>query len=69
MRYGPERVHADKAYATSRCRRFPHCLHVTMRIAQNGIESKQKLGCRRWVVERTMTWLAQLRYLTVRDER
>lgn len=65
----PVKVPADKAYDMPRCRRFLHRLHITVRIARKGIESKQKLGRHRWVVERTMAWLAQFRRLMVRYER
>jgi transposase len=39
------------------------------RIGRIGIESKQRLGRHRWVVERTFAWLAQYRRLSVRWER
>ena len=39
------------------------------RIARKGIESKDRLGRHRWVVERTMAWLARYRRLTIRYER
>ena len=42
---------------------------VQHRIARKGIESKDRLGRHRWVVERTMAWLARYRRLTVRYER
>jgi transposase len=34
-----------------------------------GIESSQRLGRHRWVVERTFAWLARFRRLTIRYER
>ncbi len=40
-----------------------------MRIARKGVESKEKLGKHRWVVERTLAWLSQYRRLAVRYER
>jgi hypothetical protein len=42
---------------------------VTARIARPGVESKQRLGRHRWVVERTNAWKNQQRRLPVRDER
>src|SRR3712207_914576 len=39
------------------------------RIARKGIESSEKLGRHRWVVERTLAWLAKYRRLTIRYER
>jgi len=65
----PVKVHADKAYDIPRCRRFLHRRHIKVRIARKGIASRAKLGRHRWVVERTMAWLAQFRRLTVRYER
>ena len=65
----PDKLHADKAYDIPRCRRFLHRRHIKVRIARKGIESRDKLGRHRWVVERTMAWLGQFRRLTVRYER
>ena len=39
------------------------------RLARRGVESSERLGKRRWVVERTLAWLNRLRRLTVRYER
>jgi FtsH-binding integral membrane protein len=35
-------------------------------IMRKGIESSQRLGRHRWVVERTLAWLAKYRRLTIR---
>jgi transposase len=40
-----------------------------VRIARKGVESSERLGRHRWVVERTLAWLSQFRRLTVRYER
>lgn len=40
-----------------------------MRIARKGIESSQKLGKHRWVIERCIAWLFGYRRLTIRYER
>ena len=40
-----------------------------MRIARKGIESRERLGRRRWVIERTMSWLTGYRRLNHRYER
>jgi transposase len=40
-----------------------------VRIARRGIESSQRLGRHRWVVERTLAWLNRYRRLTIRYER
>ena len=42
---------------------------IKHRIARRGIESKEKLGRHRWVIERTLAWLARYRRLTIRYER
>ncbi len=34
-----------------------------------GVESSERLGRHRWVVERTLAWFARFRRLTVRYER
>jgi transposase len=40
-----------------------------VRIARRGIESSQRLGRHRWVVERTVAWLNRYRRLTICYER
>jgi transposase len=39
------------------------------RIARRGVESVEKLGKHRWVVERTFAWFKHFKRLTVRYER
>lgn len=39
------------------------------RIARRGIESSERLGRHRWIVERTLAWLSKYRRLTIRYER
>jgi transposase len=65
----PEKLHADKAYDIPRCRKWLRQHGIKCRIARKGIESKARLGRYRWVVERTLAWLARYRRLTVRYER
>ena len=65
----PDKAHADKAYDIPRCRRALTQRHIRVRIARKGIDSSQRLGRHRWVVERTLAWLTQFRRLRVRDER
>ena len=65
----PGKLHADKAYDHRRCRRECRARGIKPRIARRGIESSQKLGRHRWVVERTLAWLARFRRLAVRYER
>jgi transposase len=42
---------------------------ITPRIARRGIDSSERLGRHRWVVERTFAWLLGCRRLGVRYER
>ena len=65
----PDKLHADKAYDHRRCRVECRARSVTPRIARRGVDSSQRLGQHRWVVERTFAWLNRLRRLTVRYER
>ena len=68
-RQRPATVHADKGYDYPRCRDACRRRGSTPRIARRGLESREKLGRHRWVVERTLAWLNRLRRLTVRYER
>jgi IS5 family transposase len=65
----PEKLHADKAYDHGVCRRTLRARGILARIARRGIESSQRLGRHRWVVERTLAWLTQFRRLMIRYER
>jgi transposase len=65
----PEKLHADKGYAARRNRQVLRRRHITPRIARPGIDSRQRLGRYRWVVERTFAWLHRSRRLLVRYER
>ncbi len=42
---------------------------IIPRIARRAIESSERLGRQRWVVERTLSWLNRYRWLKVRYER
>ena len=65
----PAKLHADKGYDHRRCRRECRARGIRPRIARRGVESGERLGRHRWVVERTLAWLARFRRLTVRYER
>jgi len=65
----PEKLHADKAYDDKKCAQALRRRGIKRRIARKGIESSEKLGRHRWVVERTLAWLAKYRRLTIRYER
>src|SRR5262249_7592254 len=59
----PTKLHADKSYDYSRCRRALRVRGIIPRIARRGIESRERLGRYRWVVERTLSWLNRFRRL------
>lgn len=65
----PAKLHADKGYDFPKCRRALGRRRIKVRIARRGIESKERLGRHRWVVERTLSWLSAFRRLRVRYER
>jgi transposase len=65
----PKKLHADKAYDFPRCRKALRKRGIKARIARRGIDSSERLGRYRWVVERTLAWLGRYRRLTVRYER
>jgi transposase len=68
-RQRPRRLHADKGYDSPRCRPALRARGIIARIARRGIESSERLGRYRWVVERTLSWLNRFRRLKVRYER
>jgi IS5 family transposase len=59
----------DPYYDYPRCRRALRRRGITPRIARRGIESSQRLGRHRYVVERSLAWLVGYRRLQVRYER
>jgi transposase len=65
----PAKLHADKAYDASTLRRALRARGIAPRIARRGIDSSERLGRHRWVVERTLAWLLGCRRLGVRYER
>jgi transposase len=65
----PAKLHADKAYDIDRLRDWLRNRGIIPRIARKGIESSQKLGRHRWVIERTIAWLTGYHRLTLRYER
>jgi IS5 family transposase len=65
----PAKLHADKAYDYPRCRRTCRKRGVVPRIARRGVDSSERLGRHRWVVERMLAWFLRFRRLTVRYER
>ena len=65
----PKKLHADKGYDFPRCRKALRKRGIKARIARRGIDSSERLGRHRWVVERTLAWLSRYRRLSVRYER
>lgn len=65
----PTKLHADKGYDYPFCRAYLHRRGIVPRIARRGIESKERLGRHRWVVERTLSWLHRFRRLRIRYDR
>ncbi len=65
----PKKVHTDKGYDFDRCRKALRKRGITARIARRGIESSERLGQHRWVVERTLSWINRFRRLKVGYER
>jgi transposase len=65
----PHKLHADKAYDDKKCKEALRKRSIRSRIARKGVESSEKLGRHRWVVERTLAWLSKYRRLTIRYER
>jgi transposase len=67
--FKPERLHAGKAYDRADLRKWLLGKRIGVRIARKGIESSERLGRRRWVIERTISWLSGYRRLSPRYER
>ena len=65
----PYKLHADKGYDYARCRVHLRKRGILSRIARRGVESREKLGKHRWVVERTHGWFAGFGKLRIRFER
>ncbi len=65
----PGKLHADKAYDNRRVRRYLRRRGITARVTRIGVDSSERLGRYRWVVERTIPWLLAFRRLAVRYDR
>ncbi|MFX0574363.1 IS5 family transposase [Nocardia nepalensis] len=65
----PGKLHADKAYDTADLRRWVRDRAIAVRIARKGIESSERLGCHRWVIEPTISWLTGYHRLNIRYDR
>ena len=65
----PKHVYGDRAYHSRKSRRELRRRNVKVRVAKPDDPHGSGLGRRRWVVERTISWLHQHRRLRVRYER
>jgi transposase len=65
----PGKLHADKAYDHAELCAWVRRRGIQVRIARKGIETSEKLGRHRWVIERAISWLTGYRRLTIRYER
>ncbi|BAJ33306.1 putative transposase [Kitasatospora setae KM-6054] len=65
----PGKLHADKAYDDRFIRSCLRGRQIPVRTARWGIDSSQRLGRHRWVIERTVAWLGGCRRLHRRYER
>ena len=65
----PEKLHADKGYRSRNNQAVLRARGIRSRIARPGIDSSERLGRHRWVVERTFAWLNQMKRLIIRYER
>jgi transposase len=68
-RQRPAKLHGDQGYASAANRAYLERRGITVRLARPGVESREKLGRYRWVVERTLAWLHGFRRLQIRFER
>jgi transposase len=65
----PKKLHADKGYDFRRCREALRNRGIKSRIGRRSVDSSERLGRYRWVVERTLSWLNRYRRLKVCYER
>jgi transposase len=65
----PRRIYGDRAYHSRESRRELRRRRIKVRVARPEDPHGSGLGRRRWVVERTISWLHQHRRLRVRYER
>jgi transposase len=65
----PAKLHAGKACDQADLRAWVRSRGIAARIARKGIETGDRLGRHRWVIERTLAWLTGCRRLTLRYER
>jgi transposase len=65
----PAKLHADKGYDFPELRTWLSGRGIIPRIARRGVESSERLGRHRWVVERSLAWIGRYRRLVRRYDR
>lgn len=65
----PAKLHGDKGFDYPHLRQALRQRGITPRIARRGIESSERLGRFRWVVERSLAWIVAFRRLALRYDR
>ena len=65
----PSEIYADRAYDSEDVRKTLRSLKIAPYLAKRNTEHGSGLGRKRWVVERTISWLHNFRRLRVRYER
>jgi transposase len=65
----PAKLHADKGYDFPPCRRALRRRSIQPRLARRGVDSSERLGRHRWVIERISAWFSRFRRHTLRYTR
>ena len=65
----PDKIHADKGNDFPRCRKTLRQWGIEARIARRGVDSSERLGRHRWVVQRIYSWIEQNRRMSKGYER
>ncbi len=60
------KLHADKGYDFTRCRKALREHGIKARIARRGKDTRERFSGHRWEVERTLAWLSRYRRPSVR---
>lgn len=68
-RQRPRKLHGDKGYDYQSCRTLLARREIKARIARKGIESSNRVGRHRYVIERCLQWITRFRRLARRYER
>jgi transposase len=68
-RHRPDKLHANKGYDFRKCRHACYARGIIPGIARRGVESSDRLGQYRWVIERDFAWMNAMRRLRTRYDR